>query len=108
MGRLQGSQLRALQVQLQEPVLPCLGPQESGTTLTIPIQVTTIARPLLAGIISRRLHQQAHRGRTKHTLVAKCRRRFLSCHLMAPLLVHLSQEWSQDWMPELLAVGSVV
>jgi hypothetical protein len=108
MARPQGSQLRALQVRLLELVLLCLGPQESGMTHTIPILATTTVLPLLAGIISRRLRQQDHREHTKHTPAGKCRHRFRSFHLMAPLLGHPSQEWVQDWMPELLEAESVV
>jgi len=101
-----GSQLRALQVLLREPVLQCRGQQGWDRMLTIPILVTTIALPLRGGTISRPLHQQDHPEHTKHTLVDRCRLRFLSYHLTVPLLAHLSQEWFQDWMLELLEAES--
>lgn len=102
MVKLLVSQLRALQVRLQELVLQCLGQQEWDKTLTILILVTTIILRLRGGTISRLLHQQGHLEHTKHTLVDRCRLRFLSYHLTVPLLAHLSQEWFQGWMLELL------
>lgn len=108
MVRLLGSQLRALQVRLLEPVLQCLEPQGWATMLTIPILVTTIVLPLPEGTIYRPLPQQDHLEHTKHTLVARCRLRFPLYHLMEPLLAHRSQEWFRDWMLELLEVESGV